>query len=178
MCVSFISNKRTWKKTHTFFLRGQLEKFGVEWKKCISQGILRLLKVHNSVQTGRRTHWEQLCREVLEGCGGWKAWYELAVRACSPEGQLCPGLHQQSGQQVEEDCLPLLSPCEAWNATFRPPAQEGCWYVRIGPEVAMKMIGKLEHLSYEERFKEMGLFSLEKAPEWPYGSFSIFKEGL
>ena len=46
------------------------------------------------------------------------------------------------------------------------------------PEEATKMIRRLEHLSYEERLRELRLFSLEKAPGRPYCSLSILKGGL
>jgi len=36
----------------------------------------------------------------------------------------------------------------------------------------------LEHLSYEERLRELGLFSLEKAPGRPYSSLPVLKGGL
>jgi len=35
------------------------------------------------------------------------------------------------------------------------------------------MIGRMEHLSYEERLRELGLFILEKAPGTPYYSLSV-----
>lgn len=51
-----------------------------------------------------------------------------------------PGLHQKRGDQEAEggDCPPLLCPCEAPSGVqclgLRPPAQEKCGAVGVGPQ--------------------------------------------
>lgn len=107
--------------------------------------------------------------------------------SCSPKSQLYPGLHHEKcNHQVKRgDFSPLLhspdSTCvQIWGSQHKKDVN----FLQLVHRRPMKRIKVMEHLSYEESLRELGMFDLGKKKLWrdfratfQYLKWAIKKDG-
>ena len=89
----------------------------------------------------------------------------IQQRAQKANGILGSIRRRVASREQGGDCPSLLCPCEAPSGVLHPglglATLKRCGAVGTGLEKAMKMIRGVEHLSYEEKLRELGLISLQ-----------------
>ncbi|KAJ7412815.1 hypothetical protein WISP_94520 [Willisornis vidua] len=138
------------------------------------EGVANTTQGYASLQKGLQQVGEmikdlsEIEQRYMQGPVPGQCFHEPAVCPCGQEGQWCPGVHYKEHCQVIEagDPASLLSPggvhldcC----VQFRAPQYKGD--MELLEQVQWRVtnvIKGLETLSYEERLRNLGLFSLKK----------------
>lgn len=127
---------------------------------------------------------KQLYGNRLRGAGGQQADHEPAMCFCDQKGQWHPGMHQEECDKQVEGGFPPLLLCsgEALTGVLCPvlgfPVQRGHGTAWEDTAKGYKDNKGIEHLSYEERPRGMGLFSMEKTESGSYQYLQILRVGV
>lgn len=116
-------------------------------------------------QSGWGMNRKQSWGEVLVDVVGHGAWHDLVMYTCSTESQLHPGLHPKGWSAVWGTLICLSVHTWSYPESYvqlrsqwrkdRDLLEQAHWR-------STKLISGLEHLSYRDRLRELGLFSPKK----------------